>query len=260
MTERGTMTATKTILGVPVSQVTYADALEQMRAWLNADAGGPARTIVAANVHVVTETCLDSAYGAAVRSADLIVPDGMPLVWASRMLGGRLNDRCYGPTLMEMALDRFRPDCRHVLYGGTDRTLADLQTAIAQRWPGTRIAGALSPPFGPPDARLVESHIAQINAWNPDLLWVAMGCPKQEFWMAQYRDRLRVKVIAAVGAAFDFLSGTVPQAPPWMQRAGLEWAFRLGAEPRRLWRRYLLRNPYFVARFALQLLRRQGAK
>jgi N-acetylglucosaminyldiphosphoundecaprenol N-acetyl-beta-D-mannosaminyltransferase len=251
---------TCTILGVPVHQVTYEDALRQVRAWIRADTECPARTVVAANVHVVTETCLDPAYGAAIRDADLILPDGMPLVWASRMLGGSLSARCYGPTLMEMALDRFRPDCRHYLYGATDRTLVDLRGAIARRWPGAQIAGALSPPFGPLDEQVAEDHIRTINASHVDLLWVAMGCPKQEFWMQRYRHRLHVKGIAAVGAAFDFLSGAVPQAPAWMQRAGLEWAFRLKTDPKRLWRRYLFRNPYFVARFALQLMRQRREK
>lgn len=240
------------VLGVPISQATYDDVLGRMFEW-RGESGCRTRSVVAANVHVITEAARNEAFGEAVRGADLVLPDGMPLVWASRALGSRLPDRCYGPTLMEKALDVFRPDCCHYLYGSTESTLRDLVAAIRHRWPGVRIVGAVSPPFGPLNDGVEEANIAAINTSGADILWVGMGCPKQELWMHRYRDRLNVKVVLAVGAAFNFIAGTVPQAPSWMQRMGLEWAFRLWAEPKRLWRRYLFRNPYFMAQFALQL-------
>jgi N-acetylglucosaminyldiphosphoundecaprenol N-acetyl-beta-D-mannosaminyltransferase len=253
MSPNDTSFSTRLILGVPVAQVTYEKALDLVRQWVCEPAQPRCRTVAAANVHVVTEAALHADFAGAVRNADLVLPDGMPLVWAGRMLGSRLADRCYGPTLMEKALDRFRPACSHYLYGSTQSTLNDLVVAIQRRWPGVRIVGAVSPPFGPFDDRVEEANIAAINASGADILWIGMGCPKQELWMHRYRDRLNVKVVLAVGAAFDFIAGRVPQAPRWMQQAGLEWAFRLWAEPKRLWRRYLFRNPYFVAQFGLQL-------
>jgi N-acetylglucosaminyldiphosphoundecaprenol N-acetyl-beta-D-mannosaminyltransferase len=242
------------LLGIPIAQVSYAHVLDRMEQWLAARPPG-SRTLVAANVHVITETAIDASYGQAVLDADLVVPDGMPLVWATRALGGDLHERCYGPTLMERSLEHFQVHrARHFLYGATDPTLALLRTRIAERWPGAIVSGALAPPFGVFDDRVELANIQRINATRPDFVWLAMGCPKQEFWMQRYRQHVTAAGILAVGAAFDFIAGTVRQAPPWMQRLGLEWAFRLAVEPRRLWRRYLIRNPYFALRFLLQYL------
>ncbi len=254
MTLDASDTRTLAVLDVPIAQVTYADVLDTLAAWRR-DRPAPARTLIAANVHVVTEAALHPDFHAAVMNADLVVPDGMPLVWATRQLGGTLSDRCYGPTLMERALERFQADgARHFFYGSTPETLARLEAAVAARWPGAVIAGALAPSFGPFDDAVEHAHIARIDATAPDFLWIAMGCPKQELWMRRYRSRVHAAGILAVGAAFDFIAGTVRQAPPWMQKRGLEWLYRLAVEPRRLWRRYLIRNPYFIYRFTLQRL------
>jgi len=243
------------VLSVPIAQVTYDDALEQMRSWIRARPAVP-ETVIAANVHVVTEAALNPPFRAAALDASMVTPDGMPLVWASRLLGGHLRDRCYGPTLMAKALDAFQQDgVRHAFYGTRTETLEKLRLRIARQWPKTEIADMRAPPFGPFDDQVENANLAAINATKPDVLWVAMGCPKQELWMQRYRRQADCAVILAVGAAFDFLAGMTPQAPARLQRLGLEWAFRLAAEPRRLWKRYLIRNPYFVCQFTLQWLK-----
>lgn len=245
---------TISILGVSVAQVTYADATARILAW--AGQKGSTRTVVAANTHVATEAVLNPEYNAAISDADMVVPDGMPLVWASRLLGGTIRDRCYGPTLMERTLDESQATGHsHFLYGATDHTLEQAQSSIATRWPETHLAGYMAAPFGELDDSAEMANVARINAVGPDILWIGLGCPKQELWMKRYRQHLQVPVVLSVGAAFDFIAGLKPQAPLWMQKAGLEWLFRLVTEPRRLWRRYFFRNPYFVWQFMLQYFR-----
>lgn len=244
---------TISILNVPIHEATYAGVLEAMNEWCAATPRTP-HAVVVANVHVVTEAALQPAYHAAVTEAALVVPDGTPLMWSMRWLGSPIRERCYGPTLMQLALMSFRTQQRtHFFYGSTDETLAKLKRQVVRRWPGVRIVGMHSPPFGPFDDEAEICNILEINRAAPDILWVAMGCPKQELWMHRYRHVLKVPVVIGVGAAFDFIAGTVRQAPPLLQRVGLEWFFRLCIEPRRLWRRYVFRNPYFVAQLFLQL-------
>jgi N-acetylglucosaminyldiphosphoundecaprenol N-acetyl-beta-D-mannosaminyltransferase len=250
---------TITILGTDVALVTYTDALALFRSWLARS--GPSRTVVAANVHLVTEAAMHADYAQAINDADLITPDGMPLVWASRLLGAALPERCYGPTLMEQTLDTFRDSgATHFFYGATPTVLAELQAAVKRRWPGVIVAGAHAPPFGPFDDQQERENIERINRSGARFVWLGMGCPKQEYWMARYRHEVHAPVIIAVGAAFDFIAGTVPQAPPLLQNLGLEWLFRLAREPRRLWKRYLVRNPYFIWRFTQQYLRARLAR
>lgn len=243
------------ILGIPVSQVAYEDVMNAIECWID-EADGRAHSIVVANVHNITETALSPAFRQAVSSADMIVPDGMPLVWASRMLGSRLSGRCYGPTLMEKSLDRFQAKgTTHFLYGSTPGVLVRLKHAISTRWPAAGIAGMHSPPFGAMVDDIERANIEDINKSGAQILWVGTGSPKQELWMHRYRSLLKPRVVAGVGAAFDFIAGAKPQAPGWMQDNGLEWFFRLSTEPRRLWKRYLFRNPYFAFQFTLQLLK-----
>jgi len=242
------------VLKTRISQVTYADALALFRTWV-ADRDR-VRTVVAANVHLVTEAALDPGYAVVIADAELVVPDGMPLVWASRLLGGQLTERCYGPTLMEKTLDAFQAqNATHYFYGSTPSVLEKLQLAVGTRWPRACVVGASSPAFGPFNDAEEWANIRAINEAGAQFLWLGMGCPKQERWMHRYRTRLDASVVLAVGAAFDFLAGTVPQAPPAMQRLGLEWLYRLAMEPRRLWRRYVFRNPYFLACLAVQYVR-----
>jgi N-acetylglucosaminyldiphosphoundecaprenol N-acetyl-beta-D-mannosaminyltransferase len=187
-----------------------------------------------------------------MNSADLVTPDGMPLVWALRLLGARHATRVYGPDLMLHILEAAAREGLPVgFYGADPRTLGMLTENVRRRVPALRIAYAFSPPFCPLEREEDESIVREIEASGARILFVGLSTPKQERWMAAHRGRVDA-VMLGVGAGFDFLAGTKPQAPRWMMRAGLEWLFRLLTEPRRLWRRYLRHNPRFAVCFALQ--------
>ncbi len=223
--------------------------------WMEAVVAAQARAYVtAAAVNLVMSAGEDPATLAAVRGATLAVPDGQPLVWALRALGHRAATRVYGPDLMLAFCARAARDGTPMfLYGGrTPQALAQLQERLCERFPGLRVVGGLSPAFREPTAEDDEQAIAAIDSSGAQVVWVGTGQPKQELWMHRLRGRLRAPLLVGVGAAFDFHAGLVPQAPPWMQRAGLEWSYRLAREPRRLWRRYARYNPRFVADFAAQ--------
>jgi N-acetylglucosaminyldiphosphoundecaprenol N-acetyl-beta-D-mannosaminyltransferase len=215
------------------------------------------------NVHTVMAAREDPELRAALIASSLNVPDGQPLVWALNALGNSLTDRVYGPELMERACARAasRTGQRFYLYGGRDQAaLLRLGANLRRRFPGINIVGGYSPPFRPLTTKERAAIVHEINTVEPDVVWVGIGVPKQEKWMAALRPDLDAPVLIGVGAAFDFHAGIVPQAPPRLQRAGLEWAYRLSREPRRLWRRYLRYNPRFVAAFARQLAARRSAR
>jgi N-acetylglucosaminyldiphosphoundecaprenol N-acetyl-beta-D-mannosaminyltransferase len=210
----------------------------------------------AAPVHAVMVAQDDPATHAALSGSTLTVPDGMPLVWALNLLGEQLEDRVYGPELML----RYSRRCverghRVWLYGGRDQgSLAQLALSLRKQHPGIQVIGGYSPPFRPLTREEEDAVIAEINDAKPDVLWVGIGVPKQEKWMAHMRSALDVPVMCGVGAAFDFHAGRIPQAPDWMQRRGLEWIYRIAQEPRRLLPRYLWFNPRFVISMARQLV------
>jgi N-acetylglucosaminyldiphosphoundecaprenol N-acetyl-beta-D-mannosaminyltransferase len=212
------------------------------------------------NVHTVMASREDPELRSALVSSSLNVPDGMPLVWAMNSLGCSLSDRVYGPELMSRACERARSNgYRFYLYGGRDLSaLTQLSLNLRRKYTGLQIVGAYSPPHRPLTASERTAVIGEINESGADVVWVGIGVPKQEKWMAAFRSQLDAPVLIGVGAAFDFHAGLVPQAPPWLQNAGLEWAYRLTKEPRRLWRRYLRYNPWFVASFARQLAGHRG--
>lgn len=199
--------------------------------------------------------CHDSPeLAAVVNAAGLAVPDGMPVVWLGRIKGLPVG-RVYGPNLMLALLEAGRAaGVRHYFYGGTPALLETLSQRLLARFPELVIAGSWAPPYRPLTEAEEQEVADRINAARPDIVWVGIGTPKQDFWVAQFRSRLQAAVLIPVGAAFNFHAGTVRQAPVWMQRAGLEWLFRLGMEPRRLWRRYLLGNPRFAFLVLKQLL------
>jgi N-acetylglucosaminyldiphosphoundecaprenol N-acetyl-beta-D-mannosaminyltransferase len=241
------------VLGAPVSIIDYDGTMDVMDGLVATRERG---YVCVAPVHAVMEAHDDPEMLAALHSATLVVPDGMPVVWAANLLGERLRDRVYGPELMLRYSDRCaRLGHRVWLYGGRDQgSLVQLALSMRRRHPGIKVVGGYSPPFRPLTAE-EEAHIAsEINAARPDVLWVGIGVPKQEKWMARMRDRLDVPVMCGVGAAFDFHSGRVSMAPRWMQERGLEWVYRTAQEPRRLLPRYLYTNPRFVAGFARQYL------
>ena len=239
------------VLGVPLALTDYDRTMD----WMDATVArrGKGYVCVAA-VHTVMESQEDPELRSAVLGSDMTVPDGQPLVWAMNALGHSLSSRVYGPDLMARYCERSaKTGTRMFLYGGRNQgALVQLALNLRRRFPGVRIVGGYSPPFRTLTAEEEDAVVAEINASGADVVWVGIGVPKQEKWMAAMRDRLDAPVLVGVGAAFDFHAGLVPQAPDWMQRAGLEWAFRFAHEPRRLWRRYLRYNPKFVGDFARQ--------
>ncbi len=242
------------LLGVPLAVTDYDETLDWMEATIAQRRRG---YLCVAAVHTIMSCREDAELRAAVLGADFTVPDGQPLVWAMNALGHRLPSRVYGPDLMTRACERAaRNGVRMYLYGGRNQgALVQLALNLRTRHPGLEIVGGYSPPYrelSPDEERTVA---ADINRSKADVVWVGIGVPKQEKWMARMRDRLEAPVLCGVGAAFDFHAGLIPQAPDWMQRWSLEWAFRLLQEPRRLWRRYTRYNPRFVLAFGRQYAR-----
>lgn len=242
------------MLGVRLAISAYDQVLDWMGAMVAAGERGYA---TAAAVNLVMCAREDPAVRAAVLDATLAVPDGQPLVWALHALGHPAATRVYGPELMT----RFCARAAHAgtpiyLYGGrSPEALRLLERRLCERFDGLCIAGGLSPPFRPLSVAERERVAGEINVSGAQVVWVGIGQPKQERWMHEMRPLLDAPLLVGVGAAFDFHAGIVPQAPGWMGRSGLEWAYRLVREPRRLWRRYSSQNPRFVAAFALQYLR-----
>jgi N-acetylglucosaminyldiphosphoundecaprenol N-acetyl-beta-D-mannosaminyltransferase len=243
---------------VPVSLVDYDGAMSVMDSMVERRERG---YVCVAPVHALMVAQDDPSMLAALRGSTMVVPDGMPVVWAANLLGERLRDRVYGPELMQ----RY---CRHSadrghrvwLYGGRDQgSLVQLALSLRRNHPGIQVVGGYSPPFRPLAPDEEDAVARQINEARPDVLWVGIGVPKQEKWMAHMRDRLDVPVMCGVGAAFDFHAGRVSMAPRWMQERGLEWIYRTMQEPRRLLRRYLTTNPRFVTAFARQYLAERRA-
>jgi N-acetylglucosaminyldiphosphoundecaprenol N-acetyl-beta-D-mannosaminyltransferase len=232
------------ILGSPVAMTDYARAVGLVKAW--AAEGRRAYAVAAANTHVITLARRDPEFRRAMERFDLIAPDGMPLVWVmNHVASAGLDDRVYGPTLMLRCLEASE-NLGHFLLGGSEELLATLQAKLLARFPALNIAGAYSPPFGQWPADEDEKIIARIAESGAHFVWVGLGCPKQELWIARNKDRLPPAVYFGIGAAFAFHAGRVRQAPMWMQDRGLEWLFRMVTEPRRLARRFLLFNSLFL--------------
>jgi N-acetylglucosaminyldiphosphoundecaprenol N-acetyl-beta-D-mannosaminyltransferase len=232
------------VLGVCVSVVSPADAVTAIDGWVRR---GERRYVCVANVHSVMEAYRHPALREVLNGAALTTPDGMPLVWLLRHAGYRNASRVYGPDLLLAVCARSAvTKQRHFFLGGAEGVADAMVDHLRNRFPGLHVAGTMSPPFRSltpeEDDQLVES----INRVGADVVWVGLGAPKQERWMAEHRSRLDAPVLVGVGAAFDFHAGTVPQAPARLQRMGLEWGYRLLQEPRRLAHRYLLYNPWFV--------------
>jgi N-acetylglucosaminyldiphosphoundecaprenol N-acetyl-beta-D-mannosaminyltransferase len=239
---------------MPIAVTDYEQALDEMERMIASRESG---YVCAVPVHSLMVSRHDEGMRDALRGAAMNVPDGRPLVWALNLLGEQLRDRVYGPDLMDRFCARAaRRGHRIWLYGGaTEEALGELERALESRHPGLEIAGSWSPPHRSltPDE---EGDVARrIDNDRADVVWVGLGVPKQELWMARMRPRLQAPVLVGVGAAFDFLAGRKRQAPAWMQARGLEWLFRLSQEPLRLLPRYLRYNPAFVVAFARQYLR-----
>ncbi|AIZ46336.1 UDP-N-acetyl-D-mannosaminuronic acid transferase [Deinococcus radiopugnans] len=241
----------RSILGMRVDVTTYADATARIMAWAQA---AQSRYVCASNVHMVMETNDSAEFRDVVNGADLVTSDGVPLVWALKALGVPQAERVYGPTLMLHVCEAAaREGVPIALYGGTSESLEEFVLFLHTNYPGIEIACLIAPPFRPPTPEEDALYTQQIIDSGARIVFVGIGCPKQERWMAEHTAQLDA-VLLGMGAAFDFHSGRVKQAPAAMQRLGLEWLFRLIMEPRRLWKRYAKHNPRFVGKFLLQLL------
>jgi N-acetylglucosaminyldiphosphoundecaprenol N-acetyl-beta-D-mannosaminyltransferase len=239
------------VLGIPLALIDYERTLD----WIDAAiADGDRGYVCVAAVHTVMACREDPGLRAAVLGSSMTVPDGQPLVWAMNALGHDLTSRVYGPELMSRACERAaRTGTRMFLYGGRNEgALVQLTLNLRRRYPGLKIVGGYCPPHRTLTAAEEAAVIEDIERSQADVVWVGIGVPKQEKWMATMRPRLHAPVLVGVGAAFDFHAGLVPQAPDLLQRLGLEWVYRLVHEPRRLWKRYARYNPLFVAGFLRQ--------
>jgi len=240
------------ILGVGVDPIDLATAADRIGAWIESGTGS---YVCAANVHTVVTCHKQERFRRVVNGAAMVTPDGMPLVWLSRRQGFPSTQRVYGPDLLLAVCEAsVRRGWRHFFYGGAEGVAELLARRLAERFPGLAVAGTRSPPFRRLDVEERARDIERIRNSGANIVWVGLGTPKQERWMAEVVDELPAITLIGVGAAFDFHAGLKPQAPRWMQRSGFEWLFRLCTEPRRLWRRYLLGNPYFIGLLLLQSL------
>lgn len=241
------------LLGTNVTAVDLAGAVVQMGQWIQSPESG--HYVCVTGVHGITEGIRNPAIQRLHNEADAVVPDGMPLVWLGRRRGHAGMGRVYGPDLMLAVL---KAGCQqgwtHYFFGGKPGVARELMVCLTARFPALKVAGTFCPPFRPLSDKEEAEILREINRLRPDFLWVGLSTPKQEILMARWKSLgIQAKVMVGVGAAFDFHTGRVRQAPAWMQRSGLEWLFRLCMEPRRLGPRYLRNNPLFVWHVLLQL-------
>jgi N-acetylglucosaminyldiphosphoundecaprenol N-acetyl-beta-D-mannosaminyltransferase len=247
------------VLGVRVHAVQIPDAVRRMEEWIAQRDG--CRYVAVTGMHGVTEAQHDSEFKTILNTAGLVVPDGMPLVWIGRRHGFDLRRRVYGPELMATFCEHTASKgYRHFFYGGAPGVADDLASQFVSRFSGALVVGTYSPPFRALTPEEDREIIHAIEGAQADIVWVGLSTPKQERWMYEHRDRLNVPVLVGVGAAFDFHTGRVAQAPAWMGDHGLEWLFRLSVEPRRLWRRYLVYGAEFAALVLLELLGRKKTR
>ena len=232
------------VSGVRIHAIRVADVVATVDAWI---ADRRADYIVLTGAHGVVEMQSDPELRAINNRAGLTTPDGMSVVWIGRMKGHSAIEKVYAPDIMTAVFAHGVPrGHKHFLYGGDAGVAEALSAALRLRYPGIQVVGTFCPPFRPLDAREVAEIAALINEAEPDIVWVGIGCPKQERWMDRFRPLLRAPVLVGVGAGFDFLSGRKPLAPRWIQRSGFEWLYRMVSEPRRLWPRYSRVVPRFI--------------
>lgn len=240
------------VLGAPIDALGWDDALGQIRDWAGLRLS---RYVCICNVHSVVSARQDAQFARVLAGADMATPDGAPVAWMLRKFGARTQQRINGPDLMWRYCAQAATRGESIyLYGGSEETLKLLRLRLLAEFPGLHVAGHYSPPYRPLTREEDEAVIERINASGAGTVWVSLGCPKQEQWMAAHRGRIQA-VMIGVGAAFDYHAGTLQRAPLWMQQRGLEWLYRLCKEPRRLWRRYVFTNTRFVLAATTALLR-----
>ncbi len=241
------------ILGTRVDMVQIPDIIRYMEAWINGN--NLHHYIVVSNADSVVRSRFSSEMKRAVNNSSLSIPDGFPLVLLGRLNGHHLAQRAYGPDLTSNFLTTTEnKGYTHFFYGATEDTLNKLLKNIKNRFPRLKISGFYAPPFRKLTLAEDAEVVKMINRISPSVLWVGIGCPKQEIWMYEHKDKLNVPVMVGIGAAFDYLAGTKLQAPQWIRNNGFEWLFRLITEPRRLWRRYLINNCIFLYYIAKEMI------
>ncbi len=240
------------ILGVGTNPITMEDALDQIDDWISQR---EKNYVCVMPAHSVMDCLEDPELRRIFNRSGMTTPDGMAIVWLLKLNGYRFVERVYGPDLMMSAMNISKTKkWRHYFFGGTQEVLDRLQDRIRSEYPGVEIKGTFSLPFRPLTQDEENQIVKKINESHADIVWVGLGSPRQEKWMAENIQRIDVPVMIGVGAAFDFLSGAKPQAPHWMQKSGMEWFYRLCKEPGRLWKRYI-RYPKFVILALSQLLK-----
>ncbi|HEX4029766.1 MAG TPA: WecB/TagA/CpsF family glycosyltransferase [Terracidiphilus sp.] len=250
------------VLGVPIAATNMNAAIRKVRSWI--ECGDRGRTVTFSNVHMVVEGIKNPRFFEVLQKSDMNCPDGKPLVWYGRSKAGRAVEQVCGPDFLPAFCEATTDlKLRHFFYGGADGVAAKAAGMLQQRFPGTEIAGFYSPPFRALAAEEKQEVVRTINESRADVVWVCLGCPKQETWIDEFKDKLDVPVLLAVGLALDIVAGTRERAPSVMRRLGLEWFYRLCQEPRRLWRRYLIYNGIFVYHLVAERLQpaaRAGTK
>jgi N-acetylglucosaminyldiphosphoundecaprenol N-acetyl-beta-D-mannosaminyltransferase len=241
------------VLGVNVSAINLDRAVAIADRLIGA---GDCGYVCVTGVHGVMEAQADAEFRHILNHACINTPDGMPMSWVGRLQGFDQMDRVFGPDFMlEMCRFSVERNYRHFLYGGQPGVAERLKDALQSKFPGLQVVGTYTPPFRDLTAEEEAELVAQVQESKPHILWVGLSTPKQERFMARYVDRLRVPLLAGVGAAFDYHTGRIQDSPDWIKRAGLQWLHRLLQDPRRLWKRYLRNNPAFVWGVLLQMLK-----
>jgi N-acetylglucosaminyldiphosphoundecaprenol N-acetyl-beta-D-mannosaminyltransferase len=247
--EMEAMTERVWVVGAPVSAVDMRSAIVRIRDWVREKRS---RYVCLTDVRSIMLARSDPALDHALKDADLVLADGMPLVWTARSRGVKSIGRVAGPDFMHEICRLSPGNWTHFLLGGAKGVPERLTQSLTALNPGLSICGTYSPPFLPLSEAEDNEIVERLNSAKPDIVWIGLGCPKQELWMAQHAGRVPGAIMIGVGAAFDFLSGRIPRAPRWMRNNGLEWLHRLLTEPRRLWKRYLVLAPKFVVLAAVE--------
>lgn len=247
---------TSKVIGTHIDAVGWRSACDIIFSWASRR---ESRYVCICNVHSVITGVRDTSFANVLNNADMATPDGAPIAWMMRRLGHSQQARINGPDLMWLCCKEAALKKQEVfLYGGSEETLSRLRLNLLDCFPDLQIAGAISPPYRTLSDEEDASVVDCINVSGAQIVFVGLGCPKQERWMAQHRGRINA-VMVGVGAAFDYHAGTIIRAPEWMQNHGLEWLYRLASDPGRLWKRYLVSNTLFIGMAAKQLIFRKRA-
>ncbi len=241
------------ILGCNINGTNYTDAYHKIIEYLNVS-NGP-NYITVNNVHTVIEGRWHREYRNIINNAFMALPDGKPLAVIANLMGAKQTERVFGPTLLEVALQWGQKDgLKHFLFGSSPQTLDRMNAMIKRRYPLANLVGSISPPFGGISPDLNEQYLNEMNHSNADIVWIALGAPRQEIWMYENYQKLSRGIMIGIGAGFDYLAGNTRHAPDWMKNFSLEWLYRLIQEPRRLWKRYLVTNTLFIVFIVLQFM------